>query len=188
MRADGGAASHLRVTFEVDAWIRTARQQVSTEDALRATFSSRETAEEAAALYRLAQPVLARYERHLAETRCVDHEGTILKAWAQYLRDGVVTPPWSVILVDENQDVNPAQAAFVHALFKPRNAERPSSAARLTAVGDDWQAMFGFRAETSTSSADFTTPRKRTKARWSASSSSRPIASASRSRTRRDTS
>ena len=144
MKAEEGAGSHLRVTYEVDAWIRTARQQLNTEDAFSATFSSRETAEEAAALYRLAQPVLTRYEQHLADTQCVDHESTILKAWG-YLRDDVVAPPWRVILVDEYPDVNPAQAAFVHALLKPKDAERPSTAARLTAVGDDWQAIFGFQ-------------------------------------------
>ena len=56
-----------------------------------------------------------------------------------------MTPPWKAILVDEYQDVNPAQAAFVHALLAPRVPERPSTRARLTAVGDDWQAIFGFQ-------------------------------------------
>ena len=120
------------------------RQQVSTEEALRAALSARETAEEVGALYRLAQPVLERYGRHLETSGCVDHEGTILKAWG-YLRDRRVAPPWRVILVDEYQDVNPAQSAFVHALLAPRDLKRPSTAARLTAVGDDWQAIFGFQ-------------------------------------------
>ena len=144
MKAEQGADGRLRVTYEIDAWIRTVRQQVNTEQALRAALSTRETAEEVGALYRLAQPVLERYERHLQTSGCVDHEGTILKAWS-YLRDGVVAPPWRVILVDEYQDVNPAQSAFVHALLAPRDPERPSTGARLTAVGDDWQAIFGFQ-------------------------------------------
>ena len=62
----------------------------------------------------------------------LDHEGTILKD-RKYVRENAVVPPWTVILVDEYQDVNPAQAAFVHALLMPRVSARPSTSARLTA-------------------------------------------------------
>ena len=109
-----------------------------------AAMTGRDTIEESSALWRLARPVLERYVRHLVESDTIDHEGTILKAW-RYLHDGAVTPPWKVLLVDEYQDVNPAQAAFVHALLAPRVPGRPSTRARLTAVGDDWQAIFGFQ-------------------------------------------
>ena len=88
--------------------------------------------------------MLERYEGHLEESKTVDHEGTIIKG-LHCLRERAVVPPWTVILVDEYQDVNPAQAAFVHALLMPRDPDRPSTAARLTAVGDDWQAIFGFQ-------------------------------------------
>ncbi|MYJ96467.1 MAG: AAA family ATPase, partial [Proteobacteria bacterium] len=59
--------------------------------------------------------------------------------------DNIVEPPWTVILVDEYQDVNPAQAAFLQALLIPRVPGRAGSGARLAAVGDDWQAIFGFQ-------------------------------------------
>ena len=144
LKAEEADARHWRIAYEIDAWIRTRRQLAKTDDALDATTKRRETAEEASALFSLALPVLKRYEKHLEDTKTVDHEGTILKAW-QYLRNDVVEPPWTVLLVDEYQDVNPAQAAFVHALLKPRVSGQPSSAARLTAVGDDWQAIFGFQ-------------------------------------------
>ena len=144
MKAEEANAEHMRATVEIDAWIRTRRQQVRSEEALMAAMSGRGTIEESGALYRLARPVLERYVRHLVESDTVDHEGTILKAW-RYLLDGAVTPPWKAILVDEYQDVNPAQAAFVHALLTPREPGRPSSRARLTAVGDDWQAIFSFQ-------------------------------------------
>ena len=144
LKAEEADARHWRIAYEIDAWIRNRRQQVSADIALYKASTGRDTVEEAAALFRLARPVLERYEQHLEETNTVDHEGTILKAW-RYLSDGVVEPPWSVILVDEYQDVNPAQAAFVHALLKPKVPSRPSSGARLTAVGDDWQAIFGFQ-------------------------------------------
>ena len=144
LKVEEADARHWRIAYEIDAWIRTSRQQAVTDDAVDARVGDRETAEEAAALFRLAGPVLERYERRLEETKTVDHEGTILKAW-HYLRERSVVPPWTVILVDEYQDVNPAQAAFLHALLKPKKSGQPSSGARLTAVGDDWQAIFGFQ-------------------------------------------
>ena len=144
MRAEDARTEHMRATYEIDAWIRTRRQQVRSEADLMRAMTGRDAVDESGALWRLARPVLERYVRHLVETGTVDHEGTILKAW-RYLRHGAVTPPWKAILVDEYQDVNPAQAAFVHALLAPREAGRPSTRARLTAVGDDWQAIFGFQ-------------------------------------------
>ena len=144
MKAEDANAKHMRATYEIDAWIRTRRQQVRNEETLMAAMTGRDTVEESNALRRLARPVLERYVRHLVETNTTDHEGTILKAW-RYLRDGAVRPLWKAILVDEYQDVNPAQAAFLHALLAPRNPGRPSTRARLTAVGDDWQAIFGFQ-------------------------------------------
>ena len=144
MRAEDANAEHMQATYEIDAWIRTRRQQVRNEADLMAAMTGHGAVEESSALRRLARPVLERYVRHLVETETVDHEGTILKAW-RYLRDGTVTPPWKAILVDEYQDVNPAQAAFVHALLAPKDAGRPGTRARLTAVGDDWQAIFGFQ-------------------------------------------
>ncbi|MCP4959748.1 MAG: ATP-dependent helicase [Actinomycetia bacterium] len=48
------------------------------------------------------------------------------------------------VLVDEYQDTNPVQADIVLALS--RNAERPG--ANITVVGDDAQAIYGFRAAT----------------------------------------
>ena len=144
MKAEDANAEHMRATVEIDSWIRTRRQQVRSEATLMAAMSGRGTIEESGALYRLGRPVLERYVRHLVESDTVDHEGTILKAW-RYLLDGAVTPPWKAILVDEYQDVNPAQAAFVHALLAPREPGRASTRARLTAVGDDWQAIFSFQ-------------------------------------------
>ena len=54
--------------------------------------------------------------------------------------------PWRHVIVDEYQDVNPAQAAFVHALTTPkRPGARGARGATLIGVGDDWQAIFGFQ-------------------------------------------
>ena len=140
-----GSAEHWRIAYEIDEWIRNMRQQVlPREKVLEAAIGARGAAEEAVALYRLAAPILDRYVRYLEESGTVDHEGTILTAW-QYLREGRVKPPWNAILIDEYQDVNPAQATFIHALLRPLKPGHPSTGARLTAVGDDWQAIFGFQ-------------------------------------------
>ena len=53
--------------------------------------------------------------------------------------------PWRVVLLDEAQDVNPAQADFVEALTGPLCRGVPQRRALLTAVGDAWQAIFGFQ-------------------------------------------
>ena len=49
------------------------------------------------------------------------------------------------VIVDEYQDVNPAQAAFVHALTTPKGPGPGGEGAILIGVGDDWQAIFGFQ-------------------------------------------
>ncbi len=49
------------------------------------------------------------------------------------------------MIVDEYQDVNPAQAAFVHALTTPKGPGPGGEGATLIGVGDDWQAVFGFQ-------------------------------------------
>ena len=157
MKKDRADASHFRITFEIDAWIRTSRQQATLEKARAATLSRREVSEEASALTRIATPVAERYTQFLEQSQTTDYEGTILTAW-QYLRDGAIAPPWSVVLVDEYQDVNPAQAAFVHALLRPKRVDSPSTRARLTCVGDDWQAIFAFQGGDVDLIRDFSDP------------------------------
>ena len=134
------SAEFWPVTDEIDAWIRTYRQQTHRPS----TIWDDETAAEALALDRLAMPVLRRYEEYLRATKTTDFEGMILTAW-KYAIDQRVSLPWKVLLVDEYQDVNPAQAAFVHALLKPAKGRSREGGGRLTAVGDDWQAIFGFQ-------------------------------------------
>lgn len=65
----------------------------------------------------------------------------LLLAWRSLLADPVVGPQiagrWDHVLVDEYQDVNATQVDIVHAL-------RPDGSG-LTVVGDDAQAIYGFR-------------------------------------------
>ena len=92
MKAEDGRTEHMRATYEIDAWIRTRRQQVRNEATLMEALAGRDGAEESSALWRLARPVLERYVRHLVATDTTDHEGTILKGW-RYLRDGAMWRP-----------------------------------------------------------------------------------------------
>ena len=60
MKAEDANAKHMRATYEIDAWIRTRRQQVRSEESLMAAMTGRDTVEESSALWRLARPVLER--------------------------------------------------------------------------------------------------------------------------------
>ena len=95
-----------------------------------------------AALRRLGKAVLAEYERELRETGTEDHDGTIL-AGTEVARERPDLIPWEQVIVDEYQDVNPAQASFLHALTTPGAPTRPGAV--LSCVGDDWQSIFGFQ-------------------------------------------
>ena len=85
-----------------------------------------------------------RYEQELADTGTTDHDGTILEATDAARRRPDLLP-WRHVIVDEYQDVNPAQAAFVHALTTPKRPGPGGEGATLIGVGDDWQAIFGFQ-------------------------------------------
>ena len=142
--------SFSTLATEIDDWIRTTRQSVEPPDALRARLLKRHDADMALPLMRLADAVLKRYLAELESTETEDHEGTILRAWRLAEARGAELP-WTRCLVDEWQDVNPAQSALVHALARTRPA-------RLTAVGDDWQAIYGFQGGDVALMCDFTDP------------------------------
>ena len=165
-------AQHMRATVEIDKWIRTKRQQIRNEETLVAAMSKRGTIEESGALYRLARPVLKRYERHLEETNTVDHEETILKA-CRYLRTGKAT---SAVESDPGRRVpgrEPSPRAFLHALLAPTDPGRPSTRPRSRQSATTGRRSSVFRAETSTSCVSSTIPPTRTKGRWSGSNSNK---------------
>ena len=142
--------SFSTLATEIDDWIRTTRQSVEPSDVLRTRLLKRPDADMALPLMRLADAVLKRYLAELEATETEDHEGTILRAWRLAETRGAELP-WTRLLVDEWQDVNPAQSALVHALARARPA-------RLTAVGDDWQAIYGFQGGDVALMRDFDDP------------------------------
>ena len=85
----------------------------------------------------LLQPILARYQQHLATNGMIDFEDMIAKALS-YLQQGLFKSPWRYIMVDEFQDISEPRARLVRAL---RDANPQAS---LFCVGDDWQAIYRF--------------------------------------------
>ncbi|MBB1535826.1 UvrD-helicase domain-containing protein [Candidatus Saccharibacteria bacterium] len=69
----------------------------------------------------------------------------LIKLAIRYLRSGQIKTRFRYIIVDEYQDLSALRQEFLHLLLE-------SSQANLFAVGDDWQAIYGF----SGSRVDFT--------------------------------
>ncbi|HKZ90475.1 MAG TPA: UvrD-helicase domain-containing protein, partial [Thermoplasmata archaeon] len=81
--------------------------------------------------------VLGRYEAALAAEGRIDFSDMLHRA-ADLLERGVSPlPKFEHVLVDEFQDTSAAMARFLKALVALTDA-------RLFAVGDDWQAIYGF--------------------------------------------
>ena len=81
--------------------------------------------------------VLERYEAALADEGRIDFSDMLHRA-ADVLEGGTnPLPKFQHILVDEFQDVSAAMARFLKSLVDADHA-------RLFAVGDDWQAIYGF--------------------------------------------
>lgn len=84
-----------------------------------------------------AVEALRRYEKRLALEGRIDFADMLHRA-AEALRGGVpAVPAWRHVLVDEFQDTSTAMAALLKAILAHGKA-------RLFAVGDDWQAIYGF--------------------------------------------
>ncbi len=91
----------------------------------------------AEAFLALFRPVFERYQETLSGLGEIDFHDMIDKA-TEHVEAGRYRSPFGYILVDEFQDISPARARLLKALLDQ------SPAARLFAVGDDWQAIFRF--------------------------------------------
>lgn len=91
--------------------------------------------------------VSKKYQRELSGL-LEKHQATfsgLIKLAIRYLRSGQIKTRFRYIIVDEYQDLSALRQEFLHLLLE-------SSQANLFAVGDDWQAIYGF----SGSRVDFT--------------------------------
>ena len=91
--------------------------------------------------------VSEQYQKELSEL-LEKHQATfsgLIKLAIRYLRSGQIKTQFRYIIVDEYQDLSALRQEFLRLLIE-------SSQANLFAVGDDWQAIYGF----SGSRVDFT--------------------------------
>lgn len=84
-------------------------------------------------LAKVAEVVLAVLERCKADTATIDFDDMV---WLPVVH-GLRPQSHDIVIVDEAQDMNAAQIALVRAIVRPRG--------RIIAVGDDRQAIYGFR-------------------------------------------
>lgn len=85
---------------------------------------------------KLIEGVRQAYVGELRSRNHLDFDDMILLA-TQYLKEGDFKPEWKYILVDEFQDISVSRWNFLMELLK-------TSGSSLTAVGDDWQAIYAF--------------------------------------------
>ncbi|RJG48177.1 UvrD-helicase domain-containing protein [Motilimonas pumila] len=78
-----------------------------------------------------------RYQKTLKQQGQVDFDSMINQA-TQLVTKGKFSSLWSHLLVDEFQDIAPSRAKLLQAL------QQNHGDASLFAVGDDWQAIYGF--------------------------------------------
>ena len=106
-------------------------------EAVEERASEKRDAGRSEAFLRVFRPIFERYEAKLAEAGEIDFHDMINRA-TDHVSAGRYRNSFGYILVDEFQDISPGRAALLKALLDQ------SPAARLFAVGDDWQAIFRF--------------------------------------------
>jgi DNA helicase II / ATP-dependent DNA helicase PcrA len=139
IRAELGLASNERRFPRkgtlYDIYSRTVNAQRGLTDVLAASFPwCLDYATEIAELFRV-------YTQRKRELRALDLDDLLLYWQAALTADGIGTrlaEQFDHVLVDEYQDVNPIQVEIVEALCRGHG--------NVTVVGDDMQAIYGFRA------------------------------------------
>ncbi|MGO6746624.1 UvrD-helicase domain-containing protein [Rhizobium ruizarguesonis] len=77
------------------------------------------------------------YSRKLDQTKRIDFDSMIANA-TRLVETGQYRPPYSLILVDEFQDISEPRASLIKAL----KHQKPFT--KIFAVGDDWQSIYRF--------------------------------------------
>ena len=127
-----------RFTMLVATFLRHFKGSGLPIDALRNRALGHWDPERSLAFVNLFEPIAERYEEALVESGEVDFEDLINRA-TKHVEAGRFRSPFRYLLVDEFQDISPAEARLLKALL------HSSPGARLFAVGDDWQAIYRFR-------------------------------------------
>ena len=83
-----------------------------------------------------ANTILEIYNHELKENNFIDFDDLIINA-TNYINKGLYKSKYKHILVDEYQDISKIRLDFLQSLIKSNNSI-------LTAVGDDFQSIYGF--------------------------------------------
>ncbi len=84
----------------------------------------------------LLEPLFTAYDSALKSAGEIDFNDMINKA-TDYIRSGRFTNPFSVVIVDEYQDISKSRFSLLAALRNSKDYE-------LFCVGDDWQSIYRF--------------------------------------------
>lgn len=143
-RGTGEAPS--RTVRLVAAEIEWAKARCLTPESYTTVVGERQTPRDVPLGVEEMERVFASYEGEKDRRGLVDFEDLIVGATAALLEDAAFThvvSSWTRhVYVDEFQDVNPTQHAFLQAMLGPH--VRDGMAADLCVVGDDDQTIFGF--------------------------------------------
>lgn len=91
--------------------------------------------------------IFKRYEGLLGDKNLLDLDGLVIRAVGLLRARGMPGRPFTHVLVDEFQDINPAQADLVRRLVSDRTS--------LFAIGDPDQSIYGFRGSCPRAFLDF---------------------------------
>ena len=83
------------------------------------------------------QPYLEAYIRHKASWNLVDYT-ELIEFWREQIDNGLFTPPWEHVLVDEIQDLTPLQLTVIKNLL-------PADGQGFFGIGDPNQSIYSFR-------------------------------------------
>ena len=128
---------------EIDAWVRliSARKLDPSEIEKRIrNMEDKDMMMEANALCNIARRIYEKYREYLKKEGTYDFF-TVIEDATETIRKHGNKLPVELLLVDEYQDVNPAQAELVEAVYEAGGKKRT----RLCVVGDDWQSIFSFQ-------------------------------------------
>jgi DNA helicase-4 len=106
-----------------------------------ATKASKDQHQRIRDFYKLALPLIERFETYCTDRSYLDFNDLNIKAIHLLKKSEEIRQKffqqYKYVLVDEFQDVNKIQVSFIKTLMNPD--------AQLFCVGDDWQSIYGFR-------------------------------------------
>lgn len=124
------------------AW-KTKGYLISDFERIQKQYTDKETIQ----FLSIMKEILQYYEKEMSENHWIDFDDMIILATRNI---GKIKLPYRYIMVDEYQDISPIRFQLIEKILKQNGA-------KLIAVGDDFQSIFGFAGSDITLFADFKT-------------------------------